>query len=105
MSKIQCRSCGAVFDDQLAACPYCGATCLKGSENAFMKYLHKLTRRLGDAPAEYAMEGRNVWKRMVFLVVITMLVVMLGAAAIFTYSEIEEKARCRQIKETILDES
>lgn len=105
MSKITCRSCGAVFDDRLTACPYCGATCLKGSEHAFMRYLRKLTRRLGDAPTEYAVEGRHVWKRMALLVITTMLVVMLGAAALFTYSNIEEKAKCRQIKETILYES
>lgn len=50
MSNIQCRSCGAIFDDHLTECPYCGATCIRGSENAFLRYLKKLTRRVADAP-------------------------------------------------------
>ena len=98
MSNIQCRSCGATFDDHLTACPYCGAICIKGSENAFLRYLKKLTRRVADAPAQYAREGQKAWKHVVILVV------MLGAAAVFTYSNMEEQARCRQIKETILHE-
>ena len=61
MSNIQCRSCGAIFDDHLTACPYCGATCIKGSENAFLRYLKKLTRRVADAPAQYAREGQKAW--------------------------------------------
>ena len=104
MSNIQCRSCGAIFDDHLTECPYCGATCIRGSENAFLRYLKKLTRRVADAPAQYAREGQKVWKHVVILVFSTMLVVMLGAAAVFTYSNMEEQARCRQIKETILHE-
>lgn len=104
MSNIQCRSCGAIFDDHLTECPYCGATCIKGSENAFLRYLKKLTRRVADAPAQYAREGKKEWKHVVILVLSTMLVVMLGATALFTYSNMEEQARCRQIKETILHE-
>lgn len=49
-------------------------------------------------------KGRKAWKHVVILVVSTMLVVMLGATAVFTYSNMEEQARCRQIKETILHE-
>ena len=74
------------------------------SENAFLRYLKKLTRRVADAPAQYAREGKKAWKHVVILVVSTMLVVMLGATAVFTYSNMEEQARCRQIKETILHE-
>lgn len=104
MSNIQCRSCGAIFDDHLTACPHCGATCIKGSENAFLRYLRKLTGRVADAPAENEREGLKVWKHMAVLVITTMLIVMLAAAALFTYSNMEEQARCRQIKETILHE-
>ena len=104
MSNIQCRSCGAIFDDQLTACPHCGATCIKGSENAFLQYLKKLKQRVADAPAESEREGQKAWKHVVILVVSTMLVVMLGATALFTYSNMEEQARCRQIKEIILHE-
>ena len=68
MSNIQCRSCGAIFDDHLSECPYCGATCIKGSENAFLRYLKKLTRRVADAPAQYAREGQKAWKHVVILV-------------------------------------
>lgn len=66
--------------------------------------LKKLTRRVADAPAQYAREGQKAWKHVVILVFSTMLVVMLGAQQYLSYSNMEEQVRCRQIKETILHE-
>lgn len=55
--KIRCRSCGAEFDDSLAACPYCGAENEKGAEKEYMDKLddiHDDMSELSDDGIEQA---------------------------------------------------
>ena len=41
-NKVQCSSCGAMFDDELETCPYCGTIHLRGAEKAYMRDLGRI---------------------------------------------------------------
>ena len=47
-NKVQCSSCGAMFDDELETCPYCGAIHLRGAEKAYMRDLGRIRDNLED---------------------------------------------------------
>lgn len=49
MGKIMvCGSCGAQFDGDLAKCPYCGSTNLKGAEKEYMEKLEGVKEDMGE---------------------------------------------------------
>lgn len=44
--EMTCKSCGAVFDDSLVKCPYCGTVNEKGNEAQYMEELEDIRKRL-----------------------------------------------------------
>ncbi len=56
MSKIICGNCGAEFDENLPACPYCDALNPKGAEQKYMRDLGTIKKDLGHLPKGYAKE-------------------------------------------------
>ena len=90
MEKIViCGSCGAQFDGDLAKCPYCGSTNLKGSEKEYMEKLEGVKEDMGEldeVPMEelkgaFQKQGKRLKKvllSLLALAVILLLVVFLA---------------------------
>ncbi len=52
---MECKSCGAQFDEMLPACPYCGTMSIKGAQAEYMEKLEDIrsdVEELGSVPAE-----------------------------------------------------
>ena len=67
-TRIQCRSCAAIYDADREACPYCGATNPSGAEDRYMKNLNGIKSdmdKLQEIPAEQA--GRELKKQALFV--------------------------------------
>jgi uncharacterized membrane protein YvbJ len=82
--KIRCRSCGAEFDDSLAACPYCGAVNEKGAEKEYMDKLddiHDDMSELSDDGIEQAAETTKKTGKIIAIaaIVTVLLVVVIGS--------------------------
>lgn len=45
---IECKSCGAQFDEMLPACPYCGTMSIKGAEAQYMDKLEDIREDMED---------------------------------------------------------
>lgn len=55
VTTIECKSCGAHFDEMLSKCPYCGAASVKGAEAEYMDKLEDVRsdmEDLGEIPEE-----------------------------------------------------
>lgn len=103
-NKVQCSSCGAMFDDELETCPYCGAMHLKGAEKAYMRDLGRIRDNLEDLQnvkhKDSCREGVFVAK----LIIGTILTLLALTLAVYLYSAVDERAQVQQLKEEIINE-
>ena len=103
-NKVQCSSCGAMFDDELETCPYCGAIHLRGAEKAYMRDLGRIRDNLEDLQnvkhKDSCREGVFVAK----LIIGTILTLLALTLAVYLYSAVDERAQVQQLKEAIINE-
>ena len=100
-NKVQCSSCGAMYDDELETCPYCGAMHLKGAEKAYMRDLGRILEDLQNVKhKDSRREGVFVAK----LIIGTILTLLALTLAVYLYSAVDERAQVQQLKEEIINE-
>lgn len=55
VKMMECKSCGAHFDEMLPACPYCGTASIKGAQAEYMDKLEDIrsdVEELSEVPSE-----------------------------------------------------
>lgn len=60
---IECKSCGAHFDEMLPACPYCGTMSIKGAEAEYMDKLEDIREDMEDLTAVPVEETKKALKK------------------------------------------
>lgn len=89
--KIKCRECGALIDEQVERCPYCGAINENGAEEKYMQDMDALRDNLedlGDIPKEEITQ--EVQKHLKFTgktVVLTLVAVAIVAVVLLLYNK------------------
>ncbi len=89
--KIKCRECGALIDEQVERCPYCGAINETGAEEKYMQDMDALRDNLedlGDIPKEEITQ--EVQKHLKFTgktVVLTLVAVAIVAVVLLLYNK------------------
>jgi len=86
--NIKCKNCGAEFDDNLSACPYCGEMNLRGSEKEYMDKLEEVRQDLDKLADDSEEEvGRNIKNisRVIITSAIVFIVIALGIVALGYY--------------------
>lgn len=97
--KIRCRSCGAEFDDSLAACPYCGAVNEKGAEKEYMDKLddiHDDMSELSDDGIEQAAETTKKTGKIIAIAAIVTVLLVVVIAVIGIMSKAKKTELMRQ---------
>lgn len=84
---MECKSCGAHFDEMLPACPYCGTMSIKGAEAEYMGKLEDIRENMQDLNAVPMEETKKAMKKQTKFVLI-ILGVMLGLFLLFVLIEL-----------------
>lgn len=96
---IECKSCGAHFDEMLPACPYCGTMSIKGAEAQYMDKLEDIREDMEDLTNIPVVETKKAIKKQTKFVLI-IIGVLLGVFAFFVAIELifgyKEPQRDRQ---------
>ncbi len=74
---MECKSCGAHFDEMLPACPYCGTMSIKGAEAEYMGKLENIREDMQDLTTVPMEETKKAMKKQTKFVLI-IIGVMLG---------------------------
>lgn len=73
---MECKSCGAHFDEMLPACPYCGTMSIKGAEAEYMDKLEDIREDMEDLIAVPVMETKKALKKQTKFVLIVIGVIL-----------------------------
>ena len=68
---IVCGSCGATFDEKLAACPYCDTTNIKGAETQYLDKLEDVREDLADLTDVPMTEVKKEVKKQTKFIIVT----------------------------------
>lgn len=68
----ECPSCGASFDEMLAACPYCGSMNVKGAQAEYMNKLENIREDMEDLKAVPIEETKKELKKQTRFVLIVL---------------------------------
>lgn len=86
-NKMRCNSCGGIFEDNLAKCPYCGSMNIGGAEAEYMDKLDDVREDmedLEDVPMEetrkeFVKQGRFLKKTFgILLIIVGIIAVIIG---------------------------
>ncbi|MBQ6697103.1 MAG: hypothetical protein IJN16_10415 [Lachnospiraceae bacterium] len=84
---MQCKSCGAHFDEMLPKCPYCGSMSIKGAEAEYMDKLEDIREDMEDLSAVPIQETKKELKKQTKFVFI-IVGVILGLALLLVLVEL-----------------
>ncbi len=73
---MECKSCGAHFDEMLPACPYCGTMSIKGAQAEYMEKLEDIREDLQDLKAVPVEETKKAVKKQTKFVLIIIGVIL-----------------------------
>lgn len=73
---MECKSCGAHFDEMLPACPYCGTMSIKGAEAEYMGKLENIREDMQDLTAVPMEETKKAMKKQTKFVLIIIGVIL-----------------------------
>lgn len=100
-NKMICNSCGGIFEDNLAKCPYCGSMNISGAEAEYMNKLDDVREDMEDledvpmeeTKKEFRKQGRFLKKIFgVLLVIVGILAIIIGIVE-WNDSSYERKAK------------
>ena len=99
---VVCGFCGASFEENLAKCPYCGSTNIKGAEREYMGELEDVRKDMGEldnAPLEELQTA--VKKQGYFLKRFFVVILVIAAAAVLVIFALTREEK-RDYKEQYL---
>lgn len=73
---MECKSCGAHFDEMLPACPYCGTTSIKGAQAQYMEKLENIREDMEALTAVAAQETKKALKKQTKFVLLVLGVIL-----------------------------
>ncbi len=73
---MECKSCGAHFDEMIPACPYCGTMSIKGAEAEYMDKLEDIREDMEELAAVPVMETKKALKKQTKFVLIVIGVIL-----------------------------
>ncbi|MCR5799915.1 MAG: hypothetical protein K6G69_07560 [Lachnospiraceae bacterium] len=86
--KIKCKNCGAEFDENLSACPYCGEMNQSGAEKEYMDKLEGVRQDMGELADDSEEEvGRSIRSvsRVIIISAIIFIVIALSIVGLSYY--------------------
>ena len=91
-SMYKCPNCGAEMDKKEPKCPFCGYINEEGAEKQYMEKLDDVRERLDNVDEEAAAEYGRSYKKMIRIIVITVVVLaILTAIGFGLYRVVENK--------------
>lgn len=84
---MECKSCGAHFDEMLPACPYCGTMSIKGAQAEYMDKLENIREDMQELNAVPMEETKKAMKKQTKFVLIV-IGIFLGVFAVFVAVEL-----------------
>lgn len=76
VNLMECKSCGAHFDEMLPACPYCGTMSIKGAQAQYMEKLEDIREDMQDLNAVPMEETKKAMKKQTKFVLIIIGVIL-----------------------------
>lgn len=84
---MECKSCGAHFDEMFPACPYCGTMSIKGAEAEYMDKLEDIRENMEDLTAVPVAETKKELKKQT-KIILWVLGICIGLFLVFVLIEI-----------------
>lgn len=83
-----CKECGADFDEQLPACPFCGALNYAGAEEQYLEHLEEINNDLSHMADSSKQAYRGSLKKSTLIIITTLCCCLMLAAALFAVAGI-----------------